>query len=397
MISPQISIFNYSIHNQANSAIDVYIDGEIVDASTKEFMSNFWGDETSVSYKSFRNQIEESNPKTLNVWINCPGGHVGDALAIHDYLIDLENKGVTVNRYGRGIIASAGTYLLMGKNSEMSKNSFMMIHNISMFAVGDINQLENQVKTGRKFNDKIRDFYASATGQAPETIAKWMNNETWMTADEAYDRKFVTNKPSPDANFSNSIPVEKWNYSNKAILNTYNSYTHSNNSEMDIKKITDAIAAEFKNILKALGLENKAEDPSVKKAGENFTTNLTNALKEGVPTDESITTIVNAAIGKIKFEELDSIKNLTTGFAKTEDITNAVKDFATKSELSTALNANKDAIIAAIADNKGVRSTGNEGGSGAGGNGKAKAVPRNLDPKKSRFAAVAANEEWQSN
>ena len=50
----QIQIFNYSLTNQANDSLDVHIDGDIVDAPTQEIYKNFYGDETSVSFKSFR-------------------------------------------------------------------------------------------------------------------------------------------------------------------------------------------------------------------------------------------------------------------------------------------------------------------------------------------------------
>ncbi len=223
IMKKSIDVFNFSFVNSADDSVDIHIDGEIVDAATQQVMRDWWGDETSVSFKSFRDEIVKSQAKTLNVFINSYGGHVGDAMAIHDLLVDLQNQGKTVNTKGRGIIASAATYILMaGKNSEMSKNSWFMIHNVSGAVWGDVNIVENYARSLRKFNDATRDFYAESTGIPKENITKMMNAETWMTAAEAQAKGFVKSV-SGGATFTNSIPKENWHFENRAVLNAYNS------------------------------------------------------------------------------------------------------------------------------------------------------------------------------
>lgn len=206
--------------------LNIDIDGEIVDAPTQEIMKNYWGDETSVSFKSFRDQVNASKAKTLNVSVNSGGGHVGDAMAIHDYLVELKGKGVTVNTAGRGIVASAATYIVMaGKdNSSMSANSWFMIHNVSGGIWGDVNEIENYSKTLRKFNNTIRDYYSNETGLPPETVSALMNKETWLTAQEAKDKGFVKNITG-ETNFKNAIKPEHWQFSNTTVLAAYNSFT----------------------------------------------------------------------------------------------------------------------------------------------------------------------------
>lgn len=305
-----LQVFNFSVQNASNDEVDVHVDGEIVDANTQAVLKNFWGDDTSVSFKSFRNQIEEAKPKVLNVYVNSPGGHVGDALAMHDYLIELESKGVTVNRRGRGVIASAGTYLVMGNNSELSENSHMMIHNISMVAVGEINQVENQVRAGRKFNDSIRDFYANHTGIRKEDITKMMDNETWMTAEEAKAKGFVKNITGK-VEFKNAIPREQWQYSNTAVLNAYNSAVKTP-PQHDTSFFQNQID-EMKNWIKnALGIKdtklpenadkqeilNAVVDglvPHLEKLDEEVQTEITNKVNE-VLTSEAFTNAIAEAV-----------------------------------------------------------------------------------------------------
>src|SRR5687768_10181960 len=111
-----IQVFNFSIKNAGKQTVDIHIDGDIVDASTQELLKAWIGDETSVSFKSFRNQVNELDAQVYNIYINSSGGLVTDAMAMHDFMTELESKGKTVNRIGRGIVASSGTYILMGNN-----------------------------------------------------------------------------------------------------------------------------------------------------------------------------------------------------------------------------------------------------------------------------------------
>lgn len=218
----KINIFNYTVDSPSGDGeLTVYIDGAIVDAETQQIMRDWFGDDTSVSFKSFRDTVNTYNPKKLNVIINSPGGHVGDAMAIHDMIVEMQQKGIEVNTKGRGIIASAATYILMAGNSEMSANSWLMIHNVSGGVMGDVDTVESYARSLRKFNDATRDFYADYTGIDKEEIEKMMNAETWMTADEAKDKGFVKNITGK-VKFSQSISADNWAYGNKAVLNIYN-------------------------------------------------------------------------------------------------------------------------------------------------------------------------------
>lgn len=222
----RIQVFNFNIQNAANDAVDIYIDGDIVDADTQAMYKYWLGDDTSVSYKSFRDQVNSSTANTFNIYINSGGGLVTDAMAIHDLIIDLQNKGKVINTIGRGIIASAATYILMaGRNASMSANSWLMIHNVSGIAYGDVNQVETYARTMRKFNDSSTQFYSDATGLSKTVIGNMMDAETWMTAQEAKDKGFIK-QVSEDAAFTQAIPKDQWlnqyQYQNLAVLNSYN-------------------------------------------------------------------------------------------------------------------------------------------------------------------------------
>jgi ATP-dependent Clp protease protease subunit len=311
MKQPPVVLLNYSFSNQGSGTCDVHIDGDIVDAPTQEILKNWFGDDTSVSFKSFRDQVQKANPKTLNVYVNSPGGSVSDAMAMHDYLNELEGKGVTVNRIGRGIIASAATYIMMGNNSQMTENSMMMIHNIQMIAYGDINDCENQVRGGRKFNDLVTNFYVNQTGKPKETISAWMNKETWMSAKDAKENGFVKNV-GPSASFSNSIKAEHWPFADRSILNKYNSFTNSKSSVM---KIADNISTAVMNALKESGIIKnafKADEEAIKKMANTIATAIEKEVSAGL--DQKVKDAVALAVknsggteGTVNVEEV--VKN----------------------------------------------------------------------------------------
>jgi len=333
-----LSLFNYSFRNQDDSTVDINIDGYIVDAPTQELLKEFWGDETSVSFKSLRNQIEKANPKTINLFVNSGGGHVGDAMAMHDYLVDLENKGITVNRVGRGIVASAATYLVVGKNSSMTENSWFMVHNVQGGIWGDVVVIENYAKTMRKFNNAIRDFYANVSGQEPEQVSALMNKETWMTAKEAKEKGFIKNVTGSQ-NFSNSIKPEHWPYQNTAVLNAYNSFT-SNNSNMDLKKIGEtienAVNTAFDSLLNKLGIK-KEDNAAAENAGKEFANAVTNAITE------SLKGVGDGVDEKIKNAVADALKETPEAFKNT--VTEALKNCVSKDDLKNSLDGLKDAIV----------------------------------------------------
>lgn len=320
------------VQNATGDAVDIFIDGDIVDEPTRELYQEFWGDECSVSFKSIRNQITSSKAKTFNIYINSGGGMVTDAFALHDYIVDLQNKGVVVNTIGCGIIASAATYILMSSdNSRITENSWLMIHNMSGAIYGNVNEIENYAKTMRKFNNAAVDLYASATGKDTATITTWMNEETWFQGPDAAKNGFVKECSGKETRVTNSIPKEKWPFKNAAILNTINnSIPQPKNKGMKKNKIANAIAAAFT----ALGLGNDAKLSTVKV--DELRNALVNSF-EAVEDDEDVTSVINSAFTGEAFNTAvanavkKALETLPTNI--TEAITDSTKDLVKKTEL----------------------------------------------------------------
>ena len=299
----KLPIFNYNITNQGER-LDVYIDGTIVDAESQEFYKEWWNDDTSVSFKSFRTEIMNSGLRNIRITINSFGGQIGDAMAMHDFIVQLENDGYEIETIGMGMICSAATYpLSASKNSKISKNSWYMIHNVSGFAWGDVNEVEKQAKSLRSFNDNIRDFYVNLTGKSTDQVEEWMNAETWFTGPQAVENGFVKSLTNQEKELQ---PINKadWNFKNQNPLNVYNSFVNkptplqednNNSNNIDMKNLATLIGTAISNVFAGYNVTPKnAGDAAFNP--ESITNAVNEALKEFKPEidQEQVTTAVNA-------------------------------------------------------------------------------------------------------
>mgnify|MGYP000196157107 CR=1 FL=1 len=326
----QIEIFNYQIvKNAADNKAEIFVDGDIVDASTQEILQEYWGDTTSVSYKSFRNELLNCGFKNADVYVNSYGGHVGDAMAAHDLVVDLNGKGWNINTYGRGMVCSSATYLVMaGKNGgEVSANTSWLIHEVSGGMYGTVTEMENYVTMMRKFNDNIVKFYSDRTGMTTEVISNLMKKETWMIGQEIMDNGFVS-KVTGAVDFQNTIPADRWPYSNKAVLNSYNKQIQNKN-DMDIKTMIEELRNELRAKFGNKGSNGNAEElanavaDSVTKVLEEANTANATAVTDAVNTavanamsGEGFTNAVNAAVNAAKEGMMTEVKNLVADSVK---------------------------------------------------------------------------------
>lgn len=288
-------IFNYLVNqNQNQEALDIHVDGDIVDASTQAMLDAIFGDTVTTSYKLVRDQVIASKAKTINMYINSDGGHVGDALAIYDLLQNEKTKGKVVNTFGRGIIASSATLLLLASDApEMSANSFFMIHPVSGGIYGNVNEVENFAATMRTFNTQIENLYVNKTGKSADEIKNLMNKETWFTAQQAKDMGFISNV-SGDVQFSNAIDPAAWNHADRTILNFYNKsvkpVSQPQNMIEDMKKL-------FNNFQATIVAAIKGVKPTAETTNESLVNSIADAVGNAfAPLGEQLETGVNEQI-----------------------------------------------------------------------------------------------------
>lgn len=127
--------------------------------------------------------------KNINLRINSPGGDVFEAKAIANAIKNHPSK---VTAYVDGLAASAATTIALAADEVvMSEGSFFMIHNAWSLAMGDADEMLKMAEMLEKVTDSIANEYTAKTGKEKEQVRKWMNEETWFTAQEALDNGFV--------------------------------------------------------------------------------------------------------------------------------------------------------------------------------------------------------------
>lgn len=323
----KVSIFNYTVSNKASEkSCDVYIDGVIVDAETQSFYEMYYGDTTLASFKSVRDQINQfisEGCNVVNVNTNSMGGSVIEAFAMKDYFDSLVVNGIKVNKICMGLAASAATLFISGKGSSISKNSWYMIHNVSGGIYGNVNEIENYYVTIRDFNNQILSHYESVTGLSKSALEAMMNNETWITGEDAVKLGFVESLIDSSSNITNQIKPENWMYQNKSVLAAYNSITQTP-INMDTKTIINGVKDAFVDSLKQAGI--------IKDDNTKLCDTLTNALDAALaPMNDGITNAVNDAV-------TERLKNMDTNIQTA--VENALKE------------SNKDLLTAQALEDK---------------------------------------------
>jgi len=127
----------------------------------------------------------EDSEKDITIYINSPGGHVFDGLAIIDTMNHIKPDVSTV---GMGMAASMGAMLLAagakGKRYVLP-NAEVMIHQPLGGAQGQASDIEITAKHIVRLKDQLTDMLVEATGQKKEKVAQDMDRDFWMTAQEA--------------------------------------------------------------------------------------------------------------------------------------------------------------------------------------------------------------------
>lgn len=131
----------------------------------------------------------EDAGKPILLVINSPGGSVDAGFALWDQIKMISSPVTTLIT---GLAASMGSILsLVAEKGRRfaTPNSRIMIHQPSIhgYIQGQATDLEIQAKEILKTRDQIIDLYVEATGKDKGVIAKAIDRDTWMSAEEALE------------------------------------------------------------------------------------------------------------------------------------------------------------------------------------------------------------------
>ncbi len=166
-----------------NIALTNSADGDILDVYVMEQIGSDWWNGSGITKQNILNEVKGRRLKSINLSISSPGGDVDEALAIKDMLI---GTGAPITAEVSGLTASAATIIMMAAGKiKMSSDAFMLIHNTSTVADGNKDDFRKTANELEKFDNALAALYHKKTGRSINEIRAKMNEDSWMTAEEA--------------------------------------------------------------------------------------------------------------------------------------------------------------------------------------------------------------------
>lgn len=133
----------------------------------------------------------ENRKKDIHFYINSPGGDVIATLAIYDTMQILSCPVATYcvghAMSGAAVLLAGGT---KGKRSALP-NSRIMVHQPHGGVGGQVSDIEIQAREILYYRDKLNQILAKHTGKPVDEIARDMDRDFFMGADEARDYGLV--------------------------------------------------------------------------------------------------------------------------------------------------------------------------------------------------------------
>ncbi len=130
--------------------------------------------------------LEAENPKKeIQMYINSPGGVVTSGLAIYDTMQYIKCPVVTLCM---GMAASMGSFLLMAGepgNRISLPNARIMVHQPSGGYSGKASDIERHAEDIIKTKRRLNEIYARHTGRTYEEVEEKLDQDTFMTPEEA--------------------------------------------------------------------------------------------------------------------------------------------------------------------------------------------------------------------
>ena len=171
-----------TIKNQTDSSADLFFYGDIV---SETWQSEWYADDMAPGdVKKFLDQLDGT--ENINIHINSGGGSVFGGIAIYN-MLRRNNAHKTV--YVDGLAASIASVIMMaGDEIVMPKNATVMIHKPSasyFFTTKNADDLRKDAESLDTCQEAIMQTYMTKAKVDKEEIEQKVNDETWLTGEEA--------------------------------------------------------------------------------------------------------------------------------------------------------------------------------------------------------------------
>lgn len=125
--------------------------------------------------------------ETLTITINSGGGSVMAGQEIYSMLYGRDDVEIKI----QSLAASAASVIAMAGKSEISPVAMIMVHNVSGGTAGNYHEMEKMAEILKQMDAALSTSYCVKTGKSKDEILKLMDEETWLTANQALEMGFV--------------------------------------------------------------------------------------------------------------------------------------------------------------------------------------------------------------
>ena len=170
--SQEITIMQES-HNE------IYLYGAITQRSCFELKKLLT--DMNIKMKTYQLEYNIEYPPPIHLHIQSEGGSLYHTL----YVIDLiRNLDTDVYTYIDGFAASAATLIsVVGKKRFMTKNSLMLIHQLSGADSGKFNELQDQMSNMSILMSILTNVYLNYTKIDKETLNQLLKKDLWLDSE----------------------------------------------------------------------------------------------------------------------------------------------------------------------------------------------------------------------
>lgn len=162
---------------------NIYLYGDISPESCEELKNYIT--EMDFNGKLFKITYNLEQPP-INLHIQSSGGSLMNAL----YIVDLiESLDTPVNTYVDGYSASAASLInVVGKKRYMTKNSMILIHQLSSNKQGKFEELNDEMSNLNQLMKKIKTIYSERTNIPISVLDEILKHDIWF--DSATSKKY---------------------------------------------------------------------------------------------------------------------------------------------------------------------------------------------------------------
>ena len=131
--------------------------------------------------------IEKAAGQPLEVYINSGGGDIFAGSEIYEALRTYPG-GVNIHII---YAASAASVIACAGKSDITPTGMLMVHNVSSTARGDYHDMDKSSEILQKANRAIAAAYTAKSRKSEAEVLAMMDQETWLTGQEAVDLGLV--------------------------------------------------------------------------------------------------------------------------------------------------------------------------------------------------------------